>query len=302
MNSLHLSSLIDMNLLFLKYPGVKIEDIYDFMVTNIGKNYQLAENRECLLKKLINRRLDEGILLPTGIAIPHLHLENFNDTVISVLIPEREIVTEFGEVKIFFMVFNGQTDNSLYLKIMQSLIKLSKDEEFFKKLLAVKSAHDFVSHLKTGDFAVKKAVTVSDIMSRRFLTVNKSKTLKELSTLFYENNFSYFPVVDDENRLVGEITILDYIMSGFPEYTNFLNNLSFLKNFEPFESLVKEEHLRKIESVMKPIEVTLKAEDSLFEAIFLMNKYKRRDIPVMEKGKLIGIISFIDIFRKVIKA
>ncbi|MCK9329965.1 MAG: CBS domain-containing protein [Candidatus Cloacimonetes bacterium] len=301
MHAMHLTSLIDSRLIFLENKLKDITEIYDFMLSHIYKHFQLIDPKEELIERLLKRELNEGILFPTGTAIPHLHLENFNDTLISILIPEKPIETEYGIIKIFFMVITGKHDNSLYLHILQSVIKMSKDTEVFEKVLTLKSSHDLLTLLKSGDFAVKRAITVSDLMSKNIITVKPTTTLKELSHIFYETYCGYFPVVNDTGNLIGEVTVLDYIMSGFPAYTNFLSNLNFLKSFEPFERLIKEEHLRYVESIMRPVEIHINSNESIFEALFLMKKYNRRDLPVIEDKKIIGLISFMDIFRKVIK-
>ena len=301
MHAMHLTSLIDLRLIFLDSPLTSIESIYEYMTNNICRNFPLTDSQNELIERLLKRKLNEGILFPTGTAIPHLHLENFNDTVLSILIPEKPLETEYGTVKIFFMVMTGKQDNSLYLHILQSVIKLSKDTELFNKLLSAKSSHDFMNILKGGDFTVKRIITVSDLMNKEITTIQPTNTLKELSHIFYETNCGYFPVIDKEGNFIGEVTVLDYIMSCFPAYTNFLNNLNFLKAFEPFERLVKEEHLRFVESIMKPVTVSIKPDDSIYEALFLMKKHNRRDIPVVHNNKILGLISFMDIFRKVIK-
>jgi len=220
---------------------------------------------------------------------------------LSVLIPEKPVETEYGTIKIFFMVFTCKSDNALYLHILQSLVKLSKDTEFFDKLLKVKTPREFRKTLKAADLAVKKAITVSDIMNTHNFTITPDKSLKELSQLFYEHNFGYFLVVDKKDKLIGEITIRDYVMSAFPAYTHHLENLNFLKTLDSFERLLKDEDNFLVKDVMKPIEVAIKPEASIIEAVFLMNKHNRRDIPVIQNEKLVGIISFMDVFKKVIK-
>jgi predicted transcriptional regulator len=95
--------------------------------------------------------------------------------------------------------------------------------------------------------------------------------------------------------------MMDYMMAGLPEYTSLVSNLYFLKSLEPFERLMKEENSIEVHSVMKPIEITIAPDTSIFKAVYLMNKHKRSDIPVIEKGKVVGIVSIEDIFKKVIK-
>lgn len=300
MQAMHLSSLIDSNLVFLQSEQRDLSKIYEYMSQKITEKYPLTESQEVVLDRLLTRKLDEGILFPTGVSIPHLHLENFNDTVIAILVPEEPIKTEYGVIKIFFMVINGTKNNSLYLKILQSAVKLSKNNTFFEQLLAKRSVSDFIEFLSKGDLSVKESITVTDLMERKIITVKTKDTVKELSNLFYEHDINYLPVLNEEGKFVGEITLRNYLMSGFPEYTKFLPNLNFLKVFEPFEKLLKMEN-ELVEGIMRPVQVYLIPETSIFEAIFLMNKHDRRDFPVVLEGKIVGIISLKNIFRKIVK-
>jgi CBS domain-containing protein len=301
MGSLHLSSLINSKLVFLKSPLKDVREIYSFMLHQVSKLYPIKMSLDNLINYLVDRKLDEGILFPTGTAIPHLHIDNYNDTVISVLVPEKTLHTQNGEIKIFVMVLTGKHDNALYLHILQSVVQMSKDEELYKKVQKAKTPQDFLAHLKSSDFAVRRAINVSDIMTTQIISVKKDATLQEVSYLFYKHNYSYFIVVDDKGKAVGEITILDYMMAGVPAYTTFLKNLYFMKSLEPFERLIKEEGNIKVSAVMKPIEVTVSPDTTIFKAVFLMNKHKKTDIPVLDKDKLVGIASIDDIFKKVIK-
>ena len=90
-------------------------------------------------------------------------------------------------------------------------------------------------------------------------------------------------------------------MSAFPDYTNYLGNLQFLKTFEPFERLLKDENKILVRDVMRETDITLSPDSTLIEALFTMKKSKRRHLPIVVKDKVVGIISFTDIFKKVIK-
>ncbi|MCL2063291.1 MAG: CBS domain-containing protein [Candidatus Cloacimonetes bacterium] len=301
MGAMHLSSLVDLSLVFLNSTLNDLKEIFTFIVNQKNKKYPSNVSVDDLVSRLMNRKLDEGVLLPSGVAIPHLHLDDFKDTTISVLKPKKPIETQYGTIKIFFMVFTCKSDNALYMKILQSIIKMSKDQVFFEKLMKSKTPYSFRKTLKECDLAVKNAINVSDIMNTKTYAVTDETSLKELSQLFYEHNFGYFLVNDAAGNLIGEVTIRDYVMSAFPAYTQFIGNLNFLKTLDPFERLIKDEDNFKVKDVMKPIEIAIKPDSTIFEAAFLMNKNNRRDLPVMENGKLVGIISFMDIFRKVIK-
>jgi len=301
MNAINFSSLIDSKLVYLRSRLTDITEIYTYMVRQAKKRYHIPLPEHDLIEKLVSRRMDDGILLPTGTAIPHLHIENFNDSIISVLVPEKPIETESGEVRIFFLILSGKNENSLYLHILKSVIQISKNEVFFNELLAAKSPTTFQTMLANSDYVVRQAINVDDVMTAHVLTVTPETTLEELSNNFYEHSIEYFPVVDGNGKLIGEVTVMDYIMAGFPHYTKGLKNLNFLKSFEPFENLLHEERNMQVKSIMRGVEVSVPPETALFKVVFLMHKHSRKNIPVVVNDEVVGIINFMDVLRKVLK-
>lgn len=300
MQAMHLSSLIDSNLVFLQSELNDLHEIYEFMSRQITERYPLSESQEIIIDRLSQRSLDEGILFPTGVAIPHLHLDNFNDTVIAVLVPAKPIETKCGVIKMFVMVMNGTHDNTLYLKILRSLIKMSKDDKFYEKLLSQKSAKDFIDLLGTGDFAVKETVTVTDLMEPRTISIKKTDTIKDLGKLYNDYDINYVPVIGNDGKVIGEVVLMDYLMLGFPNYTKFIHTLNFLKSFEPFEKLIKMGS-ESVESIMRPMGVSITPQTSIYEALWVMNKHGRHEIPIIENGYVLGVICIRNIFRKVFR-
>jgi mannitol/fructose-specific phosphotransferase system IIA component (Ntr-type) len=268
------------------------------MVNQMCKKYPSDNDPNHLIELLLKRQLNEGILLPSGVVIPHLHIENLADTVVSVLIPEKPIETEHGIINIFVMVFTCKSDNSLYLQILQSVMRFSKDDNLYNYVLKSQSPKEFLKILKANDAAVKKTLTVCEVMTEIF-SVHQDMTLRELSEHFYAHNTTFFIVVDKNNKPVGEVSILEYLTAGLPDYTKFIDNLRFLRSIDPFEKLFNEEHQLQVQSIMKPIELSVLPNTPAFKTIFLMNKHNKRYVPVIEDDKLLGVVGCIEIFRKV---
>ncbi|HOD55349.1 MAG TPA: CBS domain-containing protein [Candidatus Cloacimonadota bacterium] len=301
MPALHLSSLLNKDLIKINITSESLENIYAILLDEICELFKLPVPCSDLLQKIIEREKEASTVFPTGVSIPHVHIEDYDDTIIGIAIPSEPVHTEHGDIKMLIMVISGTLQNTLYLHILQSIIKLSKDTVLFDKLVKVRKPDEFIELIARGDFALKRNVTVSDLMSNKIFYVKREMSLKELGNIFYEKNYGYCPVVDDNLNLIGEVTVLDLIMTGFPDYTNYLGNMNFLKSFEPFETLLREEKNIKVIDIMKKVECQLTPEASLIEAVFLMKKNRRRDIPVVVNKKIVGIISFMDIFRKIIR-
>lgn len=65
---------------------------------------------------------------------------------------------------------------------------------------------------------------VRDCLKEKIITVKRGTPLKEIIKIFNENKLHILPVVDDENRLVGKIT-LDEIVSVFQPHSAEIGNL-----------------------------------------------------------------------------
>ncbi|HPY96574.1 MAG TPA: CBS domain-containing protein [Candidatus Cloacimonadota bacterium] len=295
------SSLLNKDFIKLNVCSETKEDIYKELLSEICHKYKLPISCEALFDKIVERDHETSTVFPTEVAIPHVHVAGLNDAIIAIATPKTPLETEHGTVKMLIMVITDPQQSTLYLHILQCIIKLSKNIEFFNKLLEVKKPEEFINLVSKEDFALNKNVTVSDIMNTHIIYARPSMTLKELGNLFYNKNYNYTPVVDKTLKVIGEVTVLDLLMSSFPAYTNYLGNMQFVKTFEPFEKLLKEENNIKVSDIMQELTCKISPDSTLIEALFVMKKNKRRNLPVMIDNKIVGIISFSDIFRKIIK-
>jgi Zn-dependent protease len=110
---------------------------------------------------------------------------------------------------------------------------------------------------------------VSDIMTTEVITVNPSTKVGELIELMLKKRHLGYPVVED-GKIVGIVTLQDVI------------------NVNP-EVEVREVMTREI--------VTISPSESAFQALKLMNERRIGRLPVVENGKLVGIISRSDLMR-----
>ncbi|MCB5250754.1 MAG: PTS sugar transporter subunit IIA [Candidatus Cloacimonadales bacterium] len=296
-----LSSLLNKNLIKINTSSKTLEEAYQELLEEICDKFKLPLGCDELFDRIIARDKEASTVFPTGVAIPHARIEDLDDAIIAIAIPKEPIKTKTGPVKMLVMVVSGTRQSTLYLHILQCIIKVSKDTELFNKLLSIKKPEEFINIASDSKYVLTKNVTVADIMTTNIFFAKDDMTIKELGNLFHDNKFGFAPVLDKNNKFVGEVTILELLMSAFPDYTNYLGNLQFLKTFEPFERLLKDENKILVRDVMRETDITLSPDSTLIEALFTMKKSKRRHLPIVVKDKVVGIISFTDIFKKVIK-
>jgi len=110
-------------------------------------------------------------------------------------------------------------------------------------------------------------------------------------------------VIDKDENLIGYTSITLLLKSVMPDYIEFLGDISFVKEFEPFEKLLREESNMKVKDIMGGIEQKLELESSVLEAAYLITKFPKINIPVVdEKGKLKGVVSPKSFLNKILRS
>lgn len=140
-----------------------------------------------------------------------------------------------------------------------------------------------------------------DIMTRDVISIEPGMRISEVAKLLLERRINGAPVVDEDGKLVGIICQSDLIAQQkqlpLPSVFNLLDT------FIPITSPSKvEKEVRKIYAVnaaqaMTPDPVTVEPETGIEEIAALMVNRGFHTIPVVDKGKLVGIIGKEDVLR-----
>lgn len=148
---------------------------------------------------------------------------------------------------------------------------------------------------------------IRDVMNKDVITCKPDDTLSHLAKLFGENHISGMPVVE-KGKVVGVVSETDLLkLFKVPEFSGELWLPSPLEIIEiPLRSLVKFEEFKKsLEDLkLKPVREimtepvrSISPESSLEDASSMMVKYKINRLPVIENGRLVGIVARGDIIK-----
>lgn len=140
-----------------------------------------------------------------------------------------------------------------------------------------------------------------DIMTRRVITVDEDKPVSEIAKLMLERNISAVPVVDDANEVIGIVSEGDLIFRH-EIGTDQPKHSWWLKLINDNTALANEylkTHGKVARDVMTTNLVTVSEETSVAEIAHLMEKNHIKRVPVVEDGKLVGIVSRANIVRRI---
>lgn len=130
---------------------------------------------------------------------------------------------------------------------------------------------------------------VQDWMTRDPITITGDTTLPHAHRLMQDHNIRRLPVVD-EGVLVGIITLGD-VREAEP------SDATSLSIFELNYLLAK----LPVSDIMTPDPITVTPITTIARAAQLMLEHKVGGLPVVDRGKLVGIITESDIFRMLVK-
>ena len=131
-----------------------------------------------------------------------------------------------------------------------------------------------------------------DIMTAKIVTVGESTPLHDAARLMSEHDVSALPVVDDRGTLIGILSEADLIRRG--ELGTDVTRPWWLEAVTPSVTLAKEflkAHGQVVRDVMSTHVISAPPTATLSEIARLMERYRIKRIPIVEEGRLAGIVS-----------
>ncbi|MBI4644055.1 MAG: CBS domain-containing protein [Deltaproteobacteria bacterium] len=143
--------------------------------------------------------------------------------------------------------------------------------------------------------------TARDIMTKEVITTTPATSVTEVAGLLDKHRISGVPVVDQEDWLVGVITQSDLVSRArdleLPPAIALFDLRLFLETPSHFKKRLEKMLGTTVGDVMTPKPITVYPETPVSQIADLMAKKKVHTIPVVEAGKLVGVIGKIDLIR-----
>lgn len=155
---------------------------------------------------------------------------------------------------------------------------------------------DVISH-KTSGLLMSRNTRVRDIMTPAPKKVGVGTSLDEVARLLLSSTFTGLPVVDEEGRPVGVIAQGDLIYkAGMPMRLGLLAQ----SDSEKVDAVLETLATKRAGEIMTQPPVVIEEGQLVTEAVNLMLAKKVKRLPVVEtEGKLVGILSRVDVFHTV---
>lgn len=143
-----------------------------------------------------------------------------------------------------------------------------------------------------------------DIMTKDVITVEPETEVTHAAKLLLEHHVNGLPVVDKEGHLKGIICQSDLVVQQrkipLPSFFIMLDSFVPLTSPKNIEKELQKMSALTVKEAMTPNPVTIGPETDLEDIATLMVKHTIHTLPVVEQGKIVGIIGKEDILRTLI--
>lgn len=134
-------------------------------------------------------------------------------------------------------------------------------------------------------------MNVSELMTKKVITAKADEMVDRIFYLFHFENIRHIPIVSEKGKLVGIVSDRDIKKILGPKK----------KQHTAKDGTVLTVSARKIRTVMRRDPYTIGPDERAADAAALMVKRKVGALPVVNKGKLVGIITATDILKAFVK-
>jgi CBS domain-containing protein len=139
---------------------------------------------------------------------------------------------------------------------------------------------------------------VADIMTRDVFCVPPDALVRDVARLMMEHRISGVPVVDGERRVLGVVSERDLLRR--PEIGTDREERGWLSMLVSDEIRVRDfakSRGRSAREVMTQPAICVTAQTSLEEALDVMERHGIKRLPVLEQGRLAGLMSRADVVK-----
>lgn len=161
----------------------------------------------------------------------------------------------------------------------------------------------FLRTLKQDELDYMK--TAKDIMTIDPVTISPETEITQAATLLLEKRINGVPVVDDAGKLVGILCQSDLIVQQkkmpIPSLFTFLDGLISLTSMKQMEKEARKITAITVADAMTKNPVTIKPDTAIETMAELMVDKKFHTLPVLDAGKLVGIVGKEDILRTLMR-
>ncbi|MBZ0166839.1 MAG: PTS sugar transporter subunit IIA [Candidatus Omnitrophica bacterium] len=257
------------------------------------------------LKKILERERLQSTALGEGIAFPHARIEGWNEFVLAVGISPQGIdfhAPDKRKVHIVCLMVSSLDEPYTILQAMSALSRFFIEQHVSERIQSAGfRGWEDIQQLLLSRINITGKILARDIMRPVLVRAKLDMHIQDATRLMHAHKMDVLPVVDANNKLVGEVTCQDILRLELPDFFQNMTTISFIRHIDPFEQYFKDKkNLLLKEALIRKV-TPIKPAHTLIEVIFLLSVKNFSKLYVVDESqRLIGIIDRFTIIDKVL--
>lgn len=300
---MRLSTLLSEELVLADMSATTKDEAIATLLGVIGRRFPLLD-METIAAAIDERERIENTSYGHGYAFPHARTDAVERMYIAFGVSKRGLEDKTPDgvtLRVVCLMLTPSNISQLYLQTLSAFARFARDPQNLKRLLDARSAAAVINVVHESGVKVDRELLVRDIMVEKVISVTTSQTLKEVANVFYRNRIGEMPVVDDQERVVGQISNRDLIRAALSDYRSMSGKSAATPDLSMFEDLLKTQEKTTVDKIMLR-DVAITTEDTpVVQLAAKMFDNNLRMVPVVRDSKLVGVVVMSDIVSKIIR-
>jgi CBS domain-containing protein len=138
---------------------------------------------------------------------------------------------------------------------------------------------------------------IAEVMTKQVHTIGPDQTLKECAEILKKRHVNGLVVVND-GKVAGVITKADIFEAILPGYSDIIEDENNIASFEYIEERATHKlDDKKVQYLMGTPPITITSDTPIVKAGSLMILKRVKQLPVVDNGRLSGIVTLTDIIN-----
>jgi len=300
-----LSSILDPEVIYCVVKEKDRKSIYESMLAESKERLSIEINPAEIAELIMEKEDATQIPYERGIAMPHIRDSRLKDLNVMIGILEKPLQlkeNDISETEIIIMSLVSDNTSDTYLKSLSAFIKFLIKEENKNSFTKCASSEDVLKLLDDSNVELKSSITAEDVMTNKNPFIYCNEKIEKAFDLFTKHSIIQLPVIEEKtNKFLGVLDAVEIIKKSVPDYILMMDNIKFLKSFEPFEKLLKNENEISVKEYIREPHCIAKKSTPLIQLTVPLVKDDAKNIFVIDNGELAGIVTISDIITKVLR-
>lgn len=283
-------------------PITQRDELITEMLQRLGTNHALRDV-DGIYNAVRAREAAGATIVANGIAIPHARIAGISRPYVSVATSADgfQFNSNASPVQLIILVIVPNDQPSVYLQIIAALGKTLQTGDAAEKCAHLTTPKDVVNFFRRHGLVLPDFICAGDIMEPIEHKLMEVNSLKDAIDQFVKYRMVELPVVDKEGELTGVVSASALLRICLPDYLLWMDDLSPILQFEPFINVLRHEENTWLSEIFKDEYPVIEMDQPAIAVAEALAKRHASTCYVVNKKKLIGVITLPHFLQKILR-